>query len=1210
MSKHISNLKLGSFFDKLALKSKSKDKKLTKEASVGYFNDIITEEDVEKNAKMVFEMLKLPKYQTIKNKLENSNGIVNFITADEYPPLVELLVKYCFPPNNNDIYNMGGQSLPDDYFVDAKTFFGGVSGGVQGDPEANQSARYKLSELLLGSRKKMSTEWAKESGMDLSELDQYFGTPGGDTADYGDEAPAGISQQILAYEEGLKKLDGLRTKINDLNRKIRTNDQSERHYSPVQLKELTLQFKRLRGLYTTLKNQLDAAGRDLIIPDSYGEPERNNDGFIQYDPIEEIKIVGIELIRSITEDEVQPKIAMNIMNLKDKIREYRTSDPILLKKRNELLSFLGEEGDDPSQNVVRFLTTLRQFGKSCVEFNERASGHGKVILLKNVEDSVLCTPPGKDETECTLRDAGVLNEFVAANTSNLTRDKSRAKEGKPTKGKRTLVVISDNPVNRLPANAKVDLSDYPVDPAEAEIIVRNILEQYEIKSKNVAELKMYSDIDEKYKDIIAAAPSQKERVPLSNKKALEVRAVPMLIEKMDNLGSVTPDGENAMARMITGLGQKAAINSVINALASNTVYEEDELGRLSSFGLNTEAILPSLTAEVNTVAEGSSLGVEFRYPKVAFEGYVYKEASAWGEHVGDVGSIAKEIDRLGEVIKDAYKEIKGLDADLLNPALSVESKESIQSSKEGYYNQIKWAIGKKKDKMVSIPHFYILYGDAGTGKSVWSDALGSVLGFPIQTIDCSSIKDKWVGGTGKNARALIKRIFGSKDTVFLMDEIDRMLQQGTGEGQQSAHETTTEAVKLFLDAFEDRKKDLTTNNIFVIMTTNNIQGVDTALRSRALGNEYKVERPESKEDYAKFLKQFIHSKYKENPMVPWFAKSTDTTDEEKWKSTFELIDSLDTDMIAEQFAGKKIGFRSIEGMMWQLFNLHRVYSDRLEVIGRGETKEIRGMPLTSANIAACASIAEDVQLGGSAGAFGTTEVSRQLKEQAQKVLDTFEMEAKPVQNYFTKEMTTEFQLPNEVMEIMNGTIPLEIKPPQFNVLEQDIEDAETGATRKRLVLQEDDPKTMDELVGEGFQEEELLPEKSQKSQKPQKAKPTKPQTPKPQTPNAVVPEETEEPEKNATSNTDYLFNFLRTSGIINENNEVTRPSMLAPPEDNKPIPPQINAGEVPTEGEVPIKEVLNNDTNYEEYNSMENLEKRGVYYFSGKGGGFIGPSRF
>jgi len=94
-----------------------------------------------------------------------------------------------------------------------------------------------------------------------------------------------------------------------------------------------------------------------------------------------------------------------------------------------------------------------------------------------------------------------------------------------------------------------------------------------------------------------------------------------------------------------------------------------------------------------------------------------------------------------------------------------------------------------------------------------------------------------------------------------MDEIDRMLSMGHGSQGGSGgnqHETTTETVKQFLDAFEDRKTELVDNNIFIIMTTNHLEDIDTALLERSQGNVFEVESADTKEDYLKFFKEFLY----------------------------------------------------------------------------------------------------------------------------------------------------------------------------------------------------------------------------------------------------------------------------------------------------------------------------------------------------------------
>jgi hypothetical protein len=158
-SQSLADKQLDSFFDNLDKlnKKSSKVSKLLKTATLGHFSDAISDEDIQKSAAMVYEMLKLPKYAALRSKLSSASGVVNVVTGNEYEPLVELFIKSSFPPSANDVYNMGQDAVtPTNYFVDAKDYFAGDA----------QTSRGRLNNIINGTPRIMTTDWfKKETGM-------------------------------------------------------------------------------------------------------------------------------------------------------------------------------------------------------------------------------------------------------------------------------------------------------------------------------------------------------------------------------------------------------------------------------------------------------------------------------------------------------------------------------------------------------------------------------------------------------------------------------------------------------------------------------------------------------------------------------------------------------------------------------------------------------------------------------------------------------------------------------------------------------------------------------------------------------------------------------------------------------------------------------------------------------------------------------------
>jgi hypothetical protein len=166
------NYKLSKFFE---------SKKISKKASLGNFVDIKDKEEMAKAAAMTKEMLELPKYQPIISKLKGATGIVNFITNDEYQPLVELLLKTAFPSTTNDIYNMGqAEASGEEYFVSPNFF---ARDAVAGSAQQAQGARTKLQDLLLGTKARVTREWLrKEKHFTDEQIQELLGSPNQDAA--------------------------------------------------------------------------------------------------------------------------------------------------------------------------------------------------------------------------------------------------------------------------------------------------------------------------------------------------------------------------------------------------------------------------------------------------------------------------------------------------------------------------------------------------------------------------------------------------------------------------------------------------------------------------------------------------------------------------------------------------------------------------------------------------------------------------------------------------------------------------------------------------------------------------------------------------------------------------------------------------------------------------------------------------------------------
>jgi len=1124
------NYKLSEFF---------KSKKFYKKASLGNFSDIKDKEEMAKSAVMTKEMLDLPKYQSIISDLKGSTGIVNFVTNDEYQPLVELLIKTAFPSTTNDIYNMGqSEASGEEYFI-SPSFF--AKDAVAGSSQQAQAARTKLQDLLLGTKAHMTREWLKkEKHFTDDQIQHLLGSPNqqgaidqimqqqaqNPGAPLSDANPLGVL--VSMYE---MRMSAIKSKydpnIQQINKELLEHSTGERELKVSDINEK----KEQREIWISLKrseinNINNTIGKAITVEKWYpGQSYRNSDGFISSTTQEEAVAASVELAMKIQANKPEADILRASLDLKMKLEDYQTNNSNLQQVKEQFIKFLGNGTHDDYLRIranIRGLYMQLQYA-----FVSMVKRQGKVLILDDFDKSVLCNPAHPEGNETRLDDLtrGAFLDFAGKNASNLERDDS---QGKRERGNRIIVILSSDKIVNLPASSVVEMDVAPVDIAEAEIIVRNILKQYATDASRNLKRRLHREIDEKH------------GTKTTGKKGFDKELINEQIESMeDSLASISDDTKKKMMGMIIGMGQRSAIDAVRTAVRSGLKVDDSNVLDVE-ISFDEKTIISNLRNTVNTKLSTDVYGLTVLEPEVEFDNYAYKRTSEWANKVRGMKDVRDELVDLKECIKDNEQRIRSIDKDIAisnkMPAgdkrkLDKEDVTLLMQERKGLIDQTAhYKTDRHSIAANDIPHVYVLYGPPGVGKSIWAHALASLLKINIKTVDIGAQKDKWLGNTEKNAIRLFNSMKNSRDTIYLIDEIDRQVEMG-GAQSVGTHETTKEIVSRFLEFFDNTENErlFRKNNVFFIMTSNNVQDIDTALLQR-VSEAYHVELPDEPEDYQKFFKSYMDVEKNRFPDDPWFCALEDKNTEECWTTTFNMVNALDWEEISKVFAEKQIDFRSLKKMLQQAFNAHRSWRIRMKLIGKGREVEPLGLPLTTENLLAVGHIIETGAESNDAFKLGVGALAKDREEQVRKIMEPYvrgekQLETQSVTDPHTGQVQETYVLPKEVLDVMEGKVAAQM--PGTEAEEWEYSSEETPEGQKRVDLRRKGPKPedqMQELTEDSF-EEQPLEETDQEKIKSEKEKPSP----------------LEKKEEEVKSSTDYLFNFLKKEGFVTEDGDFVSP---------------------------------------------------------------------
>jgi len=1162
----IRNLKISSFFNSFDLKGKPKSKrgKVTKTAS-NYLRNAVSPEELEKRAKIFSNIIRTGDFNDLKLKLKEAVGLVDLIT-DGQDLLAEVLIKDTFPPNSNDIYGMGMDTIEGDYSIDARYTFK----NARNPGEAEE----QLGEVLFGSPEVMDRAWLKTIASSDAGVKQIIEDLSSDAFDLG--------AVIDAYEQTLENMAKWKRKLNDNTEQrkelkatiertkeiINSKEIAETQKNALreqlgslegQLEEMRQSFINTRALYGRIANSAKQQARGLNPSDYFeGRPLHKKDGFLDFDPITDIENAKKDLLDAIKQkgkgsdlDEIKIQVA-KLINL---LKQYKTTDKVLLKKRDQLFKFFGvdiDEYDEASEEkqgelidaAARKCRSDQRFVwlRNQQEFSDRASQHGKLMVIKNFENSIFCTPPrpGTDSPNATLAAPTTLHKFNVLNRKGFTGTGS---EGSKKLGNRAIIIFSHHPINGLEAT-KVDLSTVPVTSAQASIIVDELLGAYSKKSLEFASLAALS-----------RASTEGENLPNEERKAKIHQAYQETMANKAIIGGLSLEAKDRLKQLLIGLTQDKAIDLVESSLRGGLDIQTDEEDNIISLNFDSKRVVNVGEKRLNEIAQDIGFGFTPDEPSVRFTEYAYKKSSEWADKVESVGGKAKELAYLRSCIVNREIEISRLRAELVS-GKSMDGKKLSAKTKEEKTQRVQELTAEIENKRsqissikIHLPHLCLLYGPPGVGKSIWADAMGDLFGCTVRNVDLSSSKSKWYGETEQQTQKLFTSMLASQNTVFLLDELDRMIgmsgqggQPTGGGGSGGEHQVDRAVVKQMLDLFENPSNfaKMLEHNIFIVITTNYLANIDTAMMSRIeqKGGAFEVELPDDPEAYKKLLMNFLNVERRRFPDYPMLCPRNIEVDEKGipigggvdvcWEFTFKKLQEMGTptapghpsslDVICSELASKKIDFRLTKTLFQEIWSAHQDYENSMAAIGRGDADLPLGLPMTLPNIIASIKEAVVAIEGHDKSSNGVSKIRTRRREEIEDAMQGVEL---PTEEFYDEETKQNKQRVNlnslpQVVEIMNGSMEEEVID-QVDIEEEITEHPETGEKKSYPVIKMSPQEEMEKMRDEVFEEPAVEPGKQKTEQKGKEKAPQE-----------------ENKTEDVVSSTDYLFNYLKKEGLVSQ----------------------------------------------------------------------------